>query len=182
MELRWKGTKADLLASLRRLPAVLSGREPDPLGLGAILQGFVGNAALARIRADFLAKSAGGVGSDGVRWPALAESTLERRRRKGLTHEDILVEYGSLLASLTAGTGEKPSGAADQVFRLEADGVTVGTAERKADIHQKGTGRIPARPITPDDLPPGWTPDIEAAAERAMEMILERVCDAGGLP
>lgn len=182
--LAWPGTEAELVATLKRIPGILAGREPDPLRLSEVFFGHVGNRVLELITEDFKIKSGGGVGVDGEAWLPLAAYTLERRRRKGLTHEDILVEYGDLLKSLLPGVDGQPSGATGQVFRLEPGGITVGTEDRKADFHQKGAGRTPARPIVPPDgrLPAAWERPVEEAMEEAMVKVMEIVVAAGGIP
>ncbi len=155
----WTGTRAELLAALRNLPAALAGNAPDPLGLARPVQLRVGVAALTAIHDAFIVKSGGGTGSDGITWPPLKAAPAARST-------GALVKSGDLLRSLEPGYGDEPSGAADQVFRLEPGAVTVGTSERKADWHQFGTKTIPPRAIVPPDgeLPAAWEPAIEDAA------------------
>lgn len=184
MEAVWRGTRAGLHAALRKLPAVLAGVEPDPHGLSRIFLAEVGDAVLEEIRAAFVVKSRGGTGSDGIRWQDLKESTLERRRRKGIDHDRRLEETGALLASLTPGTGDPDAARpANQVFDIEPGGVTVGTQDEKASKHQDGWANVPARPIVPEDgsLPAAWEREVEEAMERGMEKVIEEMCRRGGV-
>ena len=176
--MRWRGTKAELLAALNKLPGVLSNAEPDPYGLSIVFMAEVGAAALRCVYDDFRAKSDGGTGRDGVKWADLAESTLERRRAKGIVHDAILRETEALRQSLEPG-----SMAPGQVFRLEQGSVTVGSEIPYADHHQNGTPRMPARPIVPVDgaIPPGWEAELQEGAARGMEKVLELVCYYGGV-
>ncbi len=181
--MQWRGTKADLVRSIRLLPLVLAGTHPDPADLHGIFWGYVGNAVLKLIREAYLVKLDGGEGSDGITWAKLAASTLAKRRRKGRDDEEILIEMGSLLASLRPGTDDRPSGVVDQVFDIGRAGVTVGTAEEKADWHQHGRENMPARPIVPPDgeIPVAWEEPIEAAMQQGLERVIEEMCRVGGI-
>jgi hypothetical protein len=179
----WRGSHASLLVALERLPAVLSGREPDPHKLGELFLTVIGNRILDLIQHDFRTKSDGGVGLDGIRWLELKEATLERRRRKGIDGEQILKETGELYASLTPSQSDDPGAPrpVGQVFDLSPGRVTVGTEGTKADVHQYGSGRVPARPIVPDSSPSGWEHEIDDAVEKALEKVIERMCALGAL-
>ena len=76
----FRGTKAQLKALIRSLPAAAAGTGPDPLGLGAGVRAAVATEALAAIAADFDAKSAGGVGADGITWEPLKPETVAYSR------------------------------------------------------------------------------------------------------
>lgn len=67
-------------AALRKLPALLAGREPDPHGVAREVQLRVGVAALSQISNAFLVKSQGGTGVDGIRWQPLSRKTIAGRR------------------------------------------------------------------------------------------------------
>jgi hypothetical protein len=174
----WHGTRAELHRQLALLPSVLAGHRSDPHGLGELFLKEVGREVLDLIYEAFLVKSRGGVGSDGISWAELKESTLERRRRKGITHDRRLEEHGDLLASLKPG---EPGTVANQVFEIEPGAVTVGTSDPKSAKHQEGWGNVPARPIVPDALPPAWLGEIQAAMERGYEKVVERMCELGGV-
>lgn len=181
----WNGTRADLVRSLRLIPEVLAGTYPDQLGLGAVFWGYIGNAALEQIEGDFDARMRGGVGPDGKPWAALKPSTLRSKRPIYPFYKDeILAETGKLLASLESRRGYVPSGAADQIFDIKPGSVTVGSKEKKADLHQYGTDRMPARPIVPPDgqIPKAWDNRIEEAMEDGLKAVIEIVCANGGIP
>lgn len=79
----------------------------------------------------------GGYGSGG--WKPLAPSTVEHKEREGFSAK-ILVRTGLLMESLT---GESPWTIAE-VRPLE---LRLGTKLEYALLHQKGTSRMPARPV-----------------------------------
>jgi hypothetical protein len=161
---------------------VLAGSEVDHWGVHPLFWGLVGNGVLNLIKRDFLVKLSGGRGLDGVRWAELAVATLAKRRRAGREDGDILFETGALLASLTPGADEFPSGTApDQIFVIHPGGVEVGTADRTAERHQKGTEYMPARPVVPTGaFTPGWEDELERICAEAMTRVIERVCEMGG--
>lgn len=45
----------------------------------------------------------------------------------------------------------------------------------KAPLHQEGTGRLPARPLIPDPLPPAALRDIDLAAEEYVSTLVRRI-------
>lgn len=63
----------------QEIPDILSGKSPDPYGIvrGAILATVI--AALEDVRRDFLSKSQGNTGEDGIQWEPLSEYTLRLR-------------------------------------------------------------------------------------------------------
>lgn len=182
--MQFRGTRADLERSIRLIPHVLAGRHPDVLGLAPVFFGYVANAVLKEIRGAFLTKLDGGTGSDGIKWAELAVATIAKRRRAGRDDSDLLIETGALLQSIRPGIDHHPLGNPEQVFDIHPGGVTVGTANERADYHQQGSpGRMPARPIVPPDgsLPVAWEPMVEAAMEEGMRRVIEMVVSAGGI-
>ncbi|MBV9210630.1 MAG: phage virion morphogenesis protein [Acidobacteria bacterium] len=77
------------------------------------------------------------------KWPELAPSTLEEKRREwgSFAELSVLVESGDLKRSLTR------KGAKGAVLDIQPDELTVGTTIRYARFHQTGTRRMPARTI-----------------------------------
>ena len=174
----WRGSKVALLSTLRGLPAILSGRAPDPLGLSEVFLREIGVEVLKQVVVNFQNKKAGGAGTDGTgAWKPLAEATLERRARKGISGTDILEETARLLASLEPPTaGSTP----EQVFDVSPGRLEVGTMVPYGEFHQYGAGRVPARPFLPEDeMPRQWDADIEEAAERGLVKVLQMISDAG---
>lgn len=78
--LTYRGTREGLIDAVRQLPAVLAGRLPDRLGIARGVQLRIGVAALSQIQQDFLVKSRGGTGKDGVTWDPLRRATIAQRR------------------------------------------------------------------------------------------------------
>ncbi len=79
----YRGQKRYLKAFLHRVPLMLMGRVPDTTRGG--VRAFwikIGMVALAIIRDAYVLKSRGGTDASGVKWAALASSTIARRLRK----------------------------------------------------------------------------------------------------
>lgn len=93
-------------------------------------------------------ESGGHYGAGG--WRPLAPSTLERKAREGFP-SDILVRTGELKASLVSGGGH----AVEEVRELS---MKVGTDLKYGIHHQRGTSRMPARPIIrlPEEQKTRW--------------------------
>ena len=66
-----------------RLVSMVTGREPDSLGIARGVFTAVGFAALSDIKADYVRKATGATGEDGVTWPPLSPKTLAYSRRFG---------------------------------------------------------------------------------------------------
>lgn len=79
-QVTYKGSSAGLRSILANLPLILSGRAPDPFGVAQAVQLRVGVALLSQIQQDFLTKSRGGTGKDGVQWKPLKRETIAARR------------------------------------------------------------------------------------------------------
>lgn len=75
------GRKADLIARLKQLGPILSGKAPDPGDIATDLLMPMGVALLGKIQDDYVKKSEGGTGEIGGRWAPLAASTLAMRRK-----------------------------------------------------------------------------------------------------
>lgn len=93
-------------------------------------------------------QSAGGYGAGG--WTPLAPSTIERKQRSGYPL-DILVRTGELRESLS-GRGK---GSIETIQPLE---MHLGTSSHSAVFHQRGTSRMPARPVImlPEEQKTRW--------------------------
>lgn len=76
----FRGSRAELTRLLRLAAAIAAGRVSDPTGVALGLQLRVGVAALSQVEQDFVVKSRGGTGVDGVRWPPLTRATIAARR------------------------------------------------------------------------------------------------------
>jgi hypothetical protein len=185
----FRGTREELRRLLRDLPLVLAGRAPDPLGIARGLQLRLGTTLLSKVQQDFITKSRGGVGTDGVKWAPLSPKTIARRRKgpkgKGKKKKaapapvDILRNTGELLRSLSPGVDEKPSGAPGQVFDVSRPGVIVVGTNKKPYHHKGIPGRLPARPLWPVDgkIPGAWLPAIHLAAARGVLRAIALLCE-----
>lgn len=78
--MRFRGSRAELQAALAHLPAVLTGRAPDPSGAVEQLKIRMAMVLLARVKAAFVVKAGGGADEMGISWPSLAPATLALRR------------------------------------------------------------------------------------------------------
>lgn len=84
----------------------------------------------------------GGWFAPGGAWAPLAPSTVSERERLGFGGPSpILVRTGQLAASLAS------RDAAGNVFEVTATSLLVGSEDRTAGYHQRGTRRMPRRPI-----------------------------------
>lgn len=187
----FRGSRAELRELIRSIPAILSGRAPDPAGVARGFQLRLSMSLLSQCQADFLTKSRGGCGQDGITWAPLKGSTIARRagkERKALKggrgspafagNRDILRDTGRLFRSLSAGVEETPAGNPDQVLRLGRGEVIVGTNVPYAAYHQYGTARMPARPFLPvDGIPAAYQPALFAAAGRGLIRVLQLLID-----
>lgn len=82
MDARFRGDRRTFAERLRELVGALAGeRAPEELRgivLGLYLR--IANSVLSNVQQAFVVKSRGGVGSDGIKWPALKRSTIAQRR------------------------------------------------------------------------------------------------------
>lgn len=177
----FRGTKSELRAILRSIPAVLAGRSPDPYGVARDIQLRMGVALLSQVQQDFVTKARGGTGRDGITWAPLKPATIARRRRSasdkrvarqqiaaakqaGTKRPTILELYGSrpveigrdtgkLFRSLSPGVEDRPSGAEGQLFEVLPGTVIVGTTVPYAERFHRGDRKrnVPARPMWPLD-------------------------------
>lgn len=76
----FSGTMSEATALLTQLPAVLAGDAADVYGVAERVKLRAGVALLSEVQQDFIDKSRGGVGRDGIRWPKLKPETVAQRR------------------------------------------------------------------------------------------------------
>jgi len=182
----YRGTARDLKRALRLIPPLLAGRAADPQRLAQAVQLRVGVRLLGLVQTDFVTKSRGGTGKDGVAWKPLSPKTIAARERKAKKAKkkasqkyagkyDVLRDTGKLLRSLTPGVEDRPSRAEGQVLRPGRGDVVVGTNVPYAAAHQNGTKHVPARPFLPPPgkLPPAYEQPLLDAALRGVVRILE---------
>lgn len=141
---------------LAAVPALVSGRTPDPTGLVRSLQLLAGQAALALIKDAFVTKSRGGTDGAGDRWEPLKPATVAHRRQgRGAGAPEILRDTGVLLNSLSPGV-------AGNVLDAKPGEIIVGSNVPYARFHHEGTDTIPARRLWPEPRrwPAPWWRDI----------------------
>jgi len=100
----------------------------------------------------------------GSPWPPHAPLTTERREARGNTSTQKLIDSGAMYASLE--------------HTSDANSATV-TMDGPAEIHQYGAGRIPPRPMFPDDdehdgPPPNWWDAVTAPIFDAFDAAVEK--------
>jgi hypothetical protein len=103
-----------------------------------------------------------------IAWAILkSEGALTKLDVLGGRKVDSLRDTGLLKRSFNAGVGDRPSGAAGQIFEVPPGVVIVGT--RMKPWHHKGIpGKLPARPFWPQELPETWWAAINGAMIRGM--------------
>lgn len=104
----FRGSREQARQIVGRLAGILSGREPDNLGVARGVHAAIGFAALSDIKQDFVRKSRGETGEDGVKWKKLSREYLAYGRRfgrgeqaggqKGLLTADQLKRWQQLFA------------------------------------------------------------------------------------
>lgn len=191
----FRGSYDEARAISRRLARIMAGEGTEGRDIARGVNLAVGMAALSDIKSDFVRKSRGGTGEDGVKWEPLKPATIAGRRatiadlkraREGKVklserQVEILRDTGILLNSLSPGQlggGALPSsysppagdGGAAQILRTVANGAYVGTTVPYAAVHQHGSEsrNIPARPFLPHRIPDKWARKWLRVANQAL--------------
>lgn len=76
----FNGTREELYRVLALLPRLMSGEIAVPGRLLLAIHLRIGVALLSQIQQDFITKSRGGTGRDGIKWKPLARATIAARR------------------------------------------------------------------------------------------------------
>ena len=76
----FRGGKQQARELIRSLTGMLTGKAPDTLGIAQGVFLSIGFAALGDIQRDYVVKSRGGVGEDGIQWEPLKPATIAARR------------------------------------------------------------------------------------------------------
>ncbi|XZE18811.1 hypothetical protein SH449x_004116 [Pirellulaceae bacterium SH449] len=106
-EIVFEGKSEQARQALRTFVAILTGRHPDHFQIARSVFYVLGFQALTDIQADFLRKSAGGVGEDGVKWPPLSPAYLAYGRRFGKGEKAALKKAAGLDRRHSRGVGGK---------------------------------------------------------------------------
>ena len=94
-EIVFEGRNSDARRAVRTFIAILTG-QPDPMGLARSVFYTIGIAALSDIQLDFIRKSRGGTGEDGVKWKPLSKEYLAYGRRFGRGEQAALKRAAGL--------------------------------------------------------------------------------------
>lgn len=78
--INFRGSRADVSRIAQQLAGILSGREPDTMGIGRGFLLALGFAVLSSVKEAYVIKARGGTDAMGVRWPKLKPQTIANRR------------------------------------------------------------------------------------------------------
>lgn len=174
--------KLNIKSELERIRKHLKATRQQMAKRKAELLETMGVQLLADAQLDYLTKSKGGTGKDGVAWKPLAPSTIRKKNRRGSqktgrktksgkslpgpTQSDIGVDSGLQRASASPGF-IGPDGKGGNFFQQDENGVTVGY-NREYSEHFDA-----ARPLLPDELPQEWQEHQEQIVTDWAEKLLE---------
>jgi hypothetical protein len=111
----------------------------------------------------------------GHKWAALAESTVRAKLRRGTYHKGTLRDTDLMYDAFT--DPEHPD-AVEIVNRLRYARTVKGEAERRAQFHETGTKKMPARPVLGDGVP---RPVIRAWSGQLLRWIETGKLPGGGV-
>ncbi len=103
----FRGSREQARQIVGRLAGILSGNDSDELGIARGVHASIGFAALSDIKQDFIRKSRGEVGEDGVKWPDLSPVYLAYGRRFGRGEQKDLKAAAGLGKEHRHGVGGK---------------------------------------------------------------------------
>lgn len=66
-------------AQFRKLPEIISGKQPDVNGIGRVFKSYFAYHWFEKVRQAYIKKSQGGTDENGIRWTPNAPSTIARR-------------------------------------------------------------------------------------------------------
>ena len=198
----FRGSRRELDEILASVPQILAGRIPDPLGITRLVGFTMANSMLTQVYQDFVRKSRGEVGKDGVKWAPLAASTIAKRMAKERKLQpktkrakkpkadpkfaerfDIGRDTTRLLRSLVAGRIDQVPGNPDTSVTAAMAVIAVGTNVPYAKWFREGRGKVqPARPVVPLDgtIPAAWWLAILGAGSRGVSAAIAMLAQRGG--
>lgn len=106
----FRGGRREARELVRRMQGMLVGREADVLGVARGVFLTLGFSALNSIKQDFIAKSRGGAGIDGVKWAPLSKKYLAYQRRFGNSEKASLKKAAGLGKQHRFGVGGPAGG------------------------------------------------------------------------
>lgn len=142
----------------------------------------MGVAVLSKSQLAYRAKSRGGRGSDGITWKPLAQSTIDRKNRRGKRNAtrkttksgkprpiggtvSIGIDTGLQLSSASPGFNAAGGG---NIFRLTNTSITVGYGRSYSGYFDE------VRPLLPDKLPDPWLKELEDIVGRWASELLKK--------
>lgn len=141
----------------------------------------MGIAVLSQSQQAYRVKSRGGMGSDGIKWNPLAESTIKQRNRRGQqnatrtttksgkarpTGGSVAIGVNTGLQLSSASPGFKSAGGGN-IFRLATSSVTVGYGRSYSKFFDE------QRELLPSTLPASWRQILQGIANRWGSRILK---------
>jgi hypothetical protein len=79
-DLLYHGSTVQLRSLLAKLPRVCAGLEADQGGVVRSFMTRIGIALLSQVQQDFITKSRGGIGRDGIKWKPMKPASIAARR------------------------------------------------------------------------------------------------------
>lgn len=174
--------KLNIKSELERIKNQLKATRQQMAKKKAELLETMGVQLLADAQLDYLTKSKGGTGKDGVTWKPLAPSTIRKKNRRGSqkkdrktksgkalpgpTQSDIGVDTGLQRASASPGF-IGPDGKGGNFFEQDENSVTVGYNREYSEYFDE------ARPLLPDELPQDWQENQEQIVTEWAEKLLD---------
>jgi hypothetical protein len=101
----FRGSRAQARQIVQGLTSLLTGRTADSLGVARGVFLAIGFAALSDIKADFVRKSRGETGEDGVQWAPLSKEYLAYQRRFGPGEKTALRKAAGITRGQRYGVG-----------------------------------------------------------------------------
>ena len=106
-EIIFRGRSADAKREIGNFVALLTGKGPDRSGAARSVFFVMGLSMLSEIQQDFIRKSRGETGEDGVKWPPLSKEYLAYGRRFGKGEQSALKKDAGLGRAHRHGVGGK---------------------------------------------------------------------------
>lgn len=183
---RFNGNADDVNRVLMAIPGILNGTTNVPDSVTAELKSRVGERLLELIREDFLTKTGGGIGKDGVSWHVPADSPPEESdahgemlatlRAKGVRNADALARRFSESGGFLEDSDELPPEAIAVYESFENPRISHATRmgieiEPDAKDFAAFNADFPCWPMS-GTLPDTWMDDLsEEATDGITEMI-----------
>lgn len=137
---------------------------------------------LSNAQLDYVAKSRGGTGSDGVKWAPLQPKTVERKNRRGRKTSNKKTKSGKVLP----GPGQSEIGIDTGLQRASASPGFVGPDGKGGNLMQQDPTSITVgfnreysehfdakRTLLPETLPDAWEEQLSDIAQQRLDRIMD---------